>query len=86
MALCCTLLLRRLRRRGRIGGGTSAVPALWAMLFIAEQRAGHQEGPDLLSPRDFVEMLKETLSRKPENIGGPDHPDQSAPCPLTRRY
>lgn len=37
-----------------------------AMLFIAEQRAAHQEGLDLLSPRDIVEMLKETLPRKPE--------------------
>ena len=37
-----------------------------AMLFIAEQRAEHQAGLDLLSPRDIVEMLKETLPRKPE--------------------
>ena len=37
-----------------------------AMLFIAEQRAEHQEGLALLSPRDIVEMLKETLPRKPE--------------------
>ena len=37
-----------------------------AMLFIAEQRAEHQSGLELLSPRDIVEMLKETLPRKPE--------------------
>lgn len=37
-----------------------------AMLFIAEQRAAHQEGLDLLSPRDIVEMLKESLPRKPD--------------------
>jgi SRSO17 transposase len=37
-----------------------------AMLFIAEQRAAQSPGLDLLSPRDIVEMLKETLPRKPE--------------------
>ena len=37
-----------------------------AMLFIAEQRAAHQPGIELLTPRDIVEMLKETLPRKPE--------------------
>ena len=37
-----------------------------AMLFIAEQRADNQHGAALLSPRDIVEMLKETLPRKPE--------------------
>ena len=37
-----------------------------AMLFIAEQRAAHQPTLALLSPRDIVEMLKETLPRKPE--------------------
>ena len=37
-----------------------------AMLFIAEQRAVHQPGLELLTPRDIVEMLKETLPRKPE--------------------
>lgn len=37
-----------------------------AMLFIVEQRAAHQPGLDLLTPRDIVEMLKETLPRKPE--------------------
>jgi SRSO17 transposase len=37
-----------------------------AMLFIAEQRAALQPGLDLLTPRDIVEMLKETLPRKPE--------------------
>jgi hypothetical protein len=36
------------------------------MLFIAEQRAAHQPGLELLTPRDIVEMLKETLPRKPE--------------------
>jgi SRSO17 transposase len=37
-----------------------------AMLFIAEQRAAHQPGLELLTPRDIVEMLKETLPRKPQ--------------------
>jgi SRSO17 transposase len=37
-----------------------------AMLFIAEQRAVHQPGLELLTPRDIVEMLKETLPHKPE--------------------
>jgi SRSO17 transposase len=37
-----------------------------AMLFIAEQRVAHQPGLELLTPRDIVEMLKETLPRKPE--------------------
>jgi SRSO17 transposase len=37
-----------------------------AMLFIAEQRAAHQPGLVLLTPRDIVEMLRETLPRKPE--------------------
>ena len=36
-----------------------------AMLFIAEQRAAQQPGLELLSPRDIVDMLKETLPRKP---------------------
>ena len=37
-----------------------------AMLFIVEQRAAHQPGLELLTPRDIVEMLKETLPRKPQ--------------------
>jgi SRSO17 transposase len=37
-----------------------------AMLFIAEQRVAHQLGLELLTPRDIVEMLKETLPRKPQ--------------------
>ena len=37
-----------------------------AMLFIAEQRVAHQPGLALLTPRDIVEMLKETLPHKPE--------------------
>ena len=37
-----------------------------AMLFIAEQRVAHKAGLDLLSARDVVEMLQETLPRKPE--------------------
>jgi SRSO17 transposase len=37
-----------------------------AMLFVAEQRIAHNPGLDLLSPRDIVDMLKETLPRKPE--------------------
>ena len=36
------------------------------MLFIAEQRVAQQPGLELLTPRDIVEMLKETLPRKPE--------------------
>ena len=38
-----------------------------AMLFIAEQRAAHQPTLALLSPRDIVEMLKETLPHKPQS-------------------
>jgi SRSO17 transposase len=37
-----------------------------AMLFIAEQRVAHQPGLALLTPRDIVEILQETLPRKPE--------------------
>jgi hypothetical protein len=37
-----------------------------AMLFIAEQRAAHQPGLALLTPRDIVEMLKESLPCKPQ--------------------
>ena len=37
-----------------------------AMLFIAEQRVARTPTLELLSPRDIVEMLKETLPRKPE--------------------
>jgi SRSO17 transposase len=37
-----------------------------AMLFIAQQRVARRPGLELLSPRDIVEMLKETLPRKPE--------------------
>src|SRR5271168_2308989 len=37
-----------------------------AMLFILEQRVAQQPGLALLTPRDIVEMLKETLPRKPE--------------------
>jgi SRSO17 transposase len=37
-----------------------------AMLFIAEQRVAHNVGIELLSVRDIVEMLQETLPRKPE--------------------
>lgn len=37
-----------------------------AMLFIVERRVAHQPGLALLTPRDIVEMLKETLPRKPE--------------------
>ena len=37
-----------------------------AMLFIAEQRAAHLPGLELLNPRDIVEMPKETLPQKPE--------------------
>jgi SRSO17 transposase len=39
---------------------------LLAMLYIAEQRMDAPPGLELLSPRDIVEMLKETLPRKPE--------------------
>ena len=37
-----------------------------AMLFIAEQRVAHQPGLALLTPRDIVDMLKETLPHKPQ--------------------
>jgi SRSO17 transposase len=37
-----------------------------AMLFIAEQRVAHQPGLALLTPRDIVEMLKQTLPHKPQ--------------------
>jgi hypothetical protein len=37
-----------------------------AMLAIAEQRVAHQPGLALRTPRDIVEMLKETLPRKPQ--------------------
>ena len=37
-----------------------------AMLFIVEQRVASRPGLELLTPRDIVEMLKETLPRKPE--------------------
>src|SRR6202161_1823588 len=37
-----------------------------AMLFIAGQRVAHHPGLALLTPRYIVEMLKETLPRKPE--------------------
>ena len=37
-----------------------------AMLFILERRVAQQPGLELLTPRDIVEMLKETLPRKPE--------------------
>jgi SRSO17 transposase len=37
-----------------------------AMLFIVEQRVAHQPSLALLTPRDIVEMLKETLPRKPQ--------------------
>jgi hypothetical protein len=36
------------------------------MRFIAEQRAAHQPGLELLTPRDIVERLQETLPRRPE--------------------
>jgi hypothetical protein len=42
-----------------------------AMLFIAEQRAAHQPTLALLSPRDIVEMLKETLLRIPTQSSRP---------------
>jgi SRSO17 transposase len=37
-----------------------------AMLFIVEQRVVHQPSLALLTPRDIVAMLKETLPRKPQ--------------------
>jgi hypothetical protein len=37
-----------------------------AMLFIAEQRVAHQPALALLTPRDIVEILKETLPSKPQ--------------------
>ncbi len=38
-----------------------------AMLFIAEQRVAHQPGLALLTPRDIVEVLKQTLPAKPQS-------------------
>jgi SRSO17 transposase len=38
-----------------------------AMLFIAEQRVAHQPSLALLTPRDIVEMLKQTLPCKPQD-------------------
>lgn len=37
-----------------------------AMLIIAEQRLTRHPAMLLLTPRDIIEMLKETLLRKPE--------------------
>jgi hypothetical protein len=37
-----------------------------AMLFIAGRHAAHQPGLALLTPRDIVKMLQETLPRRPE--------------------
>lgn len=37
-----------------------------AMLFIVEQRAPHKPGLELLTARDVVEMLRETLPYKPQ--------------------
>jgi SRSO17 transposase len=37
-----------------------------AMLFIVEQRVAHQPGLALLTPRDIVAMLKQTLPHKPQ--------------------
>jgi hypothetical protein len=58
---------------GRVSPARGQAPAgcQLAMLFIAEQRAAHQPGLALLSPRDIVEMLKETLPRKPEGKTNP---------------
>jgi SRSO17 transposase len=38
-----------------------------AMLFIAEQRVAHASTLALLTPRDIVEILKDTLPRKPQS-------------------
>jgi hypothetical protein len=56
-----------------------------AMLFIAEQRVAHQPGLALLTPRDIVEMLKETLPHKPRQ-GGAGRPDQPASRAQTQRH
>jgi len=42
-----------------------------AMLFIVERRVAHMPGLELLTPRDIVEMLEETLPRKPEGTEAP---------------
>ena len=57
-----------------------------AMLFIAEQRVAHQPGLALLTPRDIVEMLKETLPRKPEGKDALVATDQPTPRTQTRRH
>ena len=57
-----------------------------AMLFIAEQRVAHQPGLALLTPRDIVEMLKETLPRKPRRQRRAGCTHQPAPRTQTRRH
>ena len=42
-----------------------------AMLFITEPRVAHQPGLALLTPRDIVEMLKESLPRNPDGKDAP---------------
>ena len=49
------------------------VMVMVAMLFIAEQRVAHQPSLELLTSRDIVEILQETLPPKPE--GRPEGKD-----------
>src|SRR5690242_617078 len=55
-----------------------------AMLFIVEQWVAHQPSLALLTPRDIVEMLKETLPRKPQRSAG--RPDQPTSRAQTQRH
>src|ERR1700756_1273163 len=62
---------RRVRPRRLSGAGMAAMASprpmvMLAMPFIVEQRVAQQPGLELLTPRDIVEMLKETLPRKPD--------------------
>jgi hypothetical protein len=59
----------RARERGWLAWHHHVTMVMLAMLFIAAntgQRLAHQPGLALLTPRDIVEMLKQTLPRKPE--------------------
>jgi hypothetical protein len=57
------------KARGRFGWRAwhhHVTTVMLAMQFIAQQRIANQPELARLTPRDLVEMLKETLPRKPE--------------------
>ena len=54
------------RERGWRAWHHHVTMVMLAMLFIVEQRVAHQPSLALLTPRDIVEMLKQTLPRKPQ--------------------